>query len=247
MIHFFRHIRMQLLTNNKISKYLLYALGEIFLVVIGILIALQINNWNNSKLNRKEELKIYENIKQQIQEDRRELSEMKAFNRYQKEQLDRANILIMDNNRRAIDTLAFLVMMMSQYSDFNGNDNIHETLVNSGDLKIIKNDTIPVQIKKLENTYNYVNRLEELHWSIMMEELSPEMRGVMNYNSFEMFKPDRIREPDKLYSPEIQNIIYEVRYLSMGKDSIYGRALRQIDRITGLIDNELGIDTISKP
>ena len=130
---------------------------------------------------------------------------------------------------------------------FKVNDNIHETLVNSGDLRIIKNDTIPVQIKKLENTYNYVNRLEDIHWSIIIEEFSPEMRGVMNFNSFELFKPDRIIKPDKLYSPEMQNIIYEIRYLSIGKDTIYGRALRQIDRITSLIDSELGIDTISKP
>ncbi|MGB5318748.1 DUF6090 family protein [Eudoraea sp.] len=46
MIKFFRRIRQQLLKENNLSKYLLYAIGEIVLVVIGILIALQINNWN---------------------------------------------------------------------------------------------------------------------------------------------------------------------------------------------------------
>ena len=51
MIRFFRQIRHRLLTENRFSKYLLYAVGEIFLVVIGILIALQINNWNVSKEN----------------------------------------------------------------------------------------------------------------------------------------------------------------------------------------------------
>lgn len=49
MIKFFRRIRQQLISENRISKYLLYALGEILLVVIGILIALQINNWNEYK------------------------------------------------------------------------------------------------------------------------------------------------------------------------------------------------------
>ena len=46
MIKFFRKIRQQLVTENKFSKYLLYAIGEIILVVIGILIALQLNNLN---------------------------------------------------------------------------------------------------------------------------------------------------------------------------------------------------------
>lgn len=53
MITFLRRIRQRLLTENKISEYLLYAIGEIVLVVIGILIALQINNWNEGKKNQK--------------------------------------------------------------------------------------------------------------------------------------------------------------------------------------------------
>ncbi|WP_062058673.1 DUF6090 family protein [Sediminicola sp. YIK13] len=47
MIKFFRRIRQQLLSENKFSKYLLYAVGEIVLVVIGILIAVQINSWHS--------------------------------------------------------------------------------------------------------------------------------------------------------------------------------------------------------
>jgi hypothetical protein len=47
MIKFFRKIREKLVTEYKFSKYALYAIGEILLVVVGILIALQINNWND--------------------------------------------------------------------------------------------------------------------------------------------------------------------------------------------------------
>lgn len=53
MIKFFRKIRQNLLMENKTGKYFKYAIGEIFLVVIGILIALQINNWNENKKNYK--------------------------------------------------------------------------------------------------------------------------------------------------------------------------------------------------
>ena len=49
MIKFFRKIRQKLLSENKFSKYLIYAIGEIVLVVIGILIALQVNNWNEQR------------------------------------------------------------------------------------------------------------------------------------------------------------------------------------------------------
>lgn len=52
MIKFFRHIRQRMIKENKISKYILYAIGEIVLVVIGILIALQINNWNEGRKDK---------------------------------------------------------------------------------------------------------------------------------------------------------------------------------------------------
>ena len=55
MIKFFRRIRFDLLKKNKTGKYLKYAVGEIVLVVIGIIIALQINNWNEQRIDSKEE------------------------------------------------------------------------------------------------------------------------------------------------------------------------------------------------
>ncbi len=58
MLKFFRRIRQSLLSENKFSKYLLYAIGEILLVVIGILIALSINNWNQERIERKVEKRL---------------------------------------------------------------------------------------------------------------------------------------------------------------------------------------------
>ena len=55
MIKLFRKIRYELIEKNKTGKYLKYAIGEILLVVIGILIALQINNWNTDRKNRNRE------------------------------------------------------------------------------------------------------------------------------------------------------------------------------------------------
>lgn len=68
MINFFRNLRRRLLTENKFSKYLLYALGEILLIVIGILIALQINNWNQNKLREKKEVEMLNLLKSDLLE-----------------------------------------------------------------------------------------------------------------------------------------------------------------------------------
>lgn len=69
MIKFFRHIRQKLLQENKVSSYLKYAIGEILLVVIGILIALQINNANEASKARRSEQIVLKNLIQDLRED----------------------------------------------------------------------------------------------------------------------------------------------------------------------------------
>jgi len=66
MIKFFRHIRQRQLKNNEMRKYSLYAIGEIVLVVIGILIALQINNWNEYNKNLKAENQLLKDLNQEF-------------------------------------------------------------------------------------------------------------------------------------------------------------------------------------
>lgn len=69
MLKFFRHIRQNTIMENKTSKYIKYALGEIVLVVIGILIALSINNWNETRKTKKFEQEILFLIDQNLQRD----------------------------------------------------------------------------------------------------------------------------------------------------------------------------------
>ena len=66
MINFFRRIRKKLADDNKPLKYMRYALGEIVLVVIGILIALQINSWNQDRINIKDEKRIMQDLSEEL-------------------------------------------------------------------------------------------------------------------------------------------------------------------------------------
>ena len=83
MFRFFRQIRQRLLPDNKVSKYLLYAIGEILLVVIGILIALQIDNRNEWKKDRQTEKEILESIAENLELNIGALEEdIKSLSRY---------------------------------------------------------------------------------------------------------------------------------------------------------------------
>ena len=83
MLRFFRQIRQRLLTNNKFSKYLLYAIGEILLVVIGILIALQIDNWNQERINEESVQRHLRSLASAIEDDIRELTISMDFGEFQ--------------------------------------------------------------------------------------------------------------------------------------------------------------------
>ena len=76
MFRFFRKLRENLLAKNRASQYMLYALGEIVLVVIGILIALQINTWNEERQNRQQEKGIVSTLKQEFHTNRLILNEV---------------------------------------------------------------------------------------------------------------------------------------------------------------------------
>lgn len=227
MIHFFRKIRYQLFTKTlpsgqagKFSKYLLYALGEIILVVIGILIALKINNLNNQQILNKAEVTSYQSIKNQVIEDKAELTQVKEINNYLKKTYQRANKIIEEHDFNKADSLALMAMGLSLYSDFHSSGHIYETLVNSGDIKLLKNTEIPSKLQKLEMTYINVNNLEDIHWEIIINELSPLLRGVINYNTK---KPVQAK---KLFEVEIQNYFVENIYLTIRKDLAYTKALR---------------------
>ena len=75
MIKFFRKIRQKLLTENKFGRYLTYAIGEIILVVIGILIALSINNWNEKRKESQIEIKALIDLKNEFIDNKLKMEE----------------------------------------------------------------------------------------------------------------------------------------------------------------------------
>lgn len=228
----FHKFRKDLIIGSRFTKYLIYAVGEIVLLVAGILIAVQINNWNSGKIERKNESKSYENIKRQLIDDQRELTKVKEINHYYTSQCEHASQIVLSDDRSKIDSLVPFIMILSQYSDFHRSGNIYETLVNSGEIRLLKNTEIISQLQRLEMTYTNVNKLEEIHWEIIINELSPELRGVINYANLKVVKPE------KLFSVEIQNFIVESIYLTKGKDAIYNKALNEIETIIQLINEE---------
>jgi Family of unknown function (DUF6090) len=88
MIKFFRHIRKDLMEQNKTTNYLKYAIGEIILVVIGILIALSINNWNVDRLQKVKAESYIESIKNDLISDMENIDKLIGYGKNQTKEMN---------------------------------------------------------------------------------------------------------------------------------------------------------------
>lgn len=141
MINFFRGIRKKLAADNKPLKYLRYAIGEILLVVIGILIALQINNWNDNRLERKEEIEILTSVKNDIENT---IQEFNHLNGIREQMLSSTKNIFklantMDFENKELDSLVGLTFYRPTFNNILGTI---DQLFSSGKISLIKNDAI---------------------------------------------------------------------------------------------------------
>ena len=174
MIKFFRRIRQRLLSENKIIKYLLYAVGEIVLVVIGILIALNINNWNQEIKTKKQEIKILAELKNDLKTNLNEIIE--TYNTTRSRQL--STVLILDyfeNNKTIDDSLKQAFENINMDGLFNIANTTFKYIESEG-INSLSNDTLRIRVTEMYERHlkNIVTR-ENRTWEIVNEELLPLM------------------------------------------------------------------------
>lgn len=156
MIKFFRKIRQQLLSENKFSKYLLYAIGEIILVMIGILLALQINNSNELRKQREEEAIILSGIEKDFIETRANI--LKTLTREEKVILNCRDLIdAIETQDYSInpDTIAFKINR-GAFSWFKVEAvmGTYDALIGSGKTSIIQNQKLLNALANFSSRYN---------------------------------------------------------------------------------------------
>jgi hypothetical protein len=229
----FRGTRQSLIKNGSIKRYLLYAIGEILLVMIGISLAFQVGNWDDNRIKKNAEIRFYENIKEQIIDDKELIQGQVRFNNHYMVQFKYANEIIENNDRSKLDTLGIILRNLTQYSDFDKEGNIYETMVNSGQVSLLRNLKIVNGMRELEELYNYVNRMENIHYDVTMDYTAPALTAVLKFSTSE------IKKPDAVFTYEFQNIVIIIMQIMEEKDGTYNQTISEIERVIKLIDEEL--------
>ena len=192
MIKFFRKIRQNLLSEGKTGKYFKYAIGEIVLVVIGILIALQINNWNQNRIDRNEEKDFISKLHNDFKENKILID--KFITNHQKE-MDANNELMTligaskeELSKQNLDSLFFSSLSANELAFA---DNTLKNLMQSGRLNILRNEKITTLLYKWNELSEIrkirMNKLDDWHndkyTPYLLTKISfKEMDAIGNYN-----------------------------------------------------------------
>lgn len=163
MIKFFRKIRQNLLMENKTGKYFKYAIGEIVLVVIGILIALQINNWNINRIERRVEKEILNEILVNLKTDLQNIDETIEGNEKWKEH-NKLVLEHLENKTPLTDSLKYHYSRLYGYQRFQPIQVAYENLKSEG-IGIIRNNTLRKKISELYE-YQYFFMVEDIRTEI---------------------------------------------------------------------------------
>jgi len=162
MIKFFRKIRQNLLMENKTGKYLKYAVGEIILVVIGILIALSINNWNENRKIRNTEQQYLLTLKEEFSFNKDELKSIMNRNNlnfdYALKILDNTGPENPEITEEEFESL--LTNSLSIETQFDPNQGVIDEIINSGKLAIFSSEKLKLALSSWSGNLNRV-RLQE--------------------------------------------------------------------------------------
>jgi len=233
MLTYLKKTGEKLLMERRLIKFLTYALGEIIIVVVGIIVALYLNNRNHERANDKLERQYYQSVKNQLNEDLNTLVDVMDYDQGHLNQFIFAKMTLLLNDKSKIDTLGKIAMNMVRYADFRRKSNIYQTLVNSGEIIIITNNRIKEKLETLEQDYMYINRLEGNHETIVYSQIIPDLRQVIRLD------PLKVEDTGAFFSYKFLNN-FDILIILMGeKKEAYKEAKNEILSTIEMIDQEL--------
>ena len=158
MIKFFRRLRQQLLSENKTGKYFKYAIGEIILVVIGILIALQINTWNENHKSKNEAKFQLSKLKDNLKADKSQLKNAIDVDSINIENLKICVRTLSNDEEISMEEFTNHFQFIYNTNGFDPTRGTFESLISSGKIELISNQDL------LDALFSYYNNNSYTAW-----------------------------------------------------------------------------------
>lgn len=236
MIKFFRHIRRQLLGEGKTGKYFKYAIGEIILVMIGILLALQVNNWNTERKLRYVENDLLHGIRNNLLASKSNLDANIAYN---ENTIINFNTILdhMESDMPYNIALDSSFSYISYWSEPSFTYTAYETLKLKG-IDIIENDSLKIKITEIyEEVFPWVITEYRAEWELHQSSGLPFVMKHIKYDSSGSARPNDYTELKQ--NPEFHNLL-AYKMVTRQHSILFSNAARE--KVVSLIldiENEL--------
>jgi hypothetical protein len=213
MIKFFRHIRKSLLMESKTYKYFKYALGEILLVMIGILLALQINSWNQKRLDRIEEKNILSNLHDEFLENKRlSTNNIASIRGAMKANIEIMNLMGSSDDELQKHNLDSLFYSSLPAAQFTSSSQSILNITQGGRMNIIKDKNIIKLLYQWQAQLEAVNIRERALDDWSYDQILPIMSKFISLKEMDMngnYEWSGKSKLKKSYNPLFQSLEYE--------------------------------------
>lgn len=237
MLTFFRKLRHRLISENRFTKYLLYAIGEIVLIVIGILIALSINNWNQERNDREKEILILGEMLKELESDHTHLGS-KLETSDDKAIATQFLLDFIDQEKSYHDSLNHIFSKTPGWTTFFPSISSFETLNYTG-LSLVSDNLLRLNILSLYNgTYKHIPGMEEWRSNFHFHEVAP--FESTSFKEFDWFGESIPLNGQKLLNNDEYYYILKMQN-NMAKQEIrvYNNAITEIEELKDLISRHI--------
>ena len=231
--------------TGKTARYFKYAIGEIILVVIGILIALQINNWNENKKEKRQELKQLKALKLEFEKN---VITFDSINKHHTEN-EKATQELMNAKEKnySLETLDSLFLKANYNYNFDPSRGIYNSLINSGQIELLSNEILKYKIAEIQDiVVDYIDDENSVR-TYCGSEFWPFIINQMPYNPLRLYKNRTSEEKvthHKLFQEIINNRIFieHLSIISLLRIGVFeegNRVRKEYREIIELIDQEI--------
>ncbi len=250
MIKFFRKIRQKLISQNRFSKYLLYAVGEIVLVMIGILLALQVNNWNEQQKVKLHELNILNKLNEDLKAN---LLEVESIKRVTVKRIKSTKMILnyLEEHKDVDDSLKYCFERINIDDIFNNSNTTYEYIQNQG-INVLTNDIILSKITSIyERDFENITRREVANEILLENDLRPLMDIYLDVsepillqvfgNEYSLNKPINIDALSK--NIQFKNVLVRIQNYMLMRLSWQNITLAKLEELIEEVQIEISIMT----
>ncbi|GAA4281471.1 DUF6090 family protein [Gaetbulibacter aestuarii] len=213
MLKLFRNLRKRLLSESKFSNYILYAIGEIVLVVIGILIALSINTWNENTKNKASENAYLNDLVKDfvinLQLSNRNIDKIEKTIPKLIALLEQS---AMEAPTIALDSLNAAFTLINDMPSYNSTDRVYNNLIGSGDFKLISNAELKKEIGNYYKAVDLVKLVQNTHELELVNSFQPYIMDHLDFQAVTLLRVNDFPIPPAVEENKILDVLKDRKF-----------------------------------